>query len=1090
MTQSSVLLGALATHRLVGRTKELAALEAAVVPADPHSFQCIVLEAQGGMGKTRLLREVYDRLSAGPSPNPNRGAWRGEAPPRIALELIDLAEVALHPLVGFLREVRDRFRVAEPGRPELFARFDAAWLSYEQARDGELDFAEVARRTNELRAAFEQDYAALTEWLRVIWLLDTLEQLFAVPREIADYLDELGVKSEDLGLTTYSWILGLIRQAPQNTTLILAGRPDPGRWAADVREALPADAPPPLPVADFDLTETDLYLSYLCEQLGQLPNLGQRARELREATNEPDEIANLHRLTGGNPIRLALYIDLFFNAETLPEPFSDPDSTVGLDEGAIGDLRYQLDTDLLEYLTDHLTDPEPQVIEYLSVMRRGLDRARLRMLWGTDEQDPAVDEVFNSLQRLSFIKVRGEPGDETLFLHDEFYSIFQRNLARQPEAQQEAERGRQRNIFTRLINFSQQRALAIVQEINAVQADLVRREPSDPTYLEAKEHFRELRAERRRLRIERVHYALYNDPKSGLNNMFFRVAGQAFLANEPDLDQLLQSEVTTFFFGGSQALNRRQTGLSEEEWQLLRFHVLHERVARWIRRLTLRIQREQAQALARLATASHRERVARYYPDLTPLYDQPEGALLHRLFTAEWAACRCFAAIFAGKELYEPLEELQTLTTYFEDELRAEGPLRGELKDFRWRTLNILAECLLFRGFAHANLYEFKTAEEIYRRADRILDKTEYSTLQSDVKNGLARVLGERGNLFDALALCEAALEVRERNGFDLLRGLSRNTLALINTRNNRPTRAYEHATTALSLFRQLNNPRSIGLALIQVAEAKRRMWNLRADELRGDRSARARIDRDLLNDVIPLLDEAEVLFSHTFRTDARVAEILIERGSLYRDWANFFGLEEARAEYERAEQYYLDAIELAERDDHRYPQHYLSACVNLAWLYTRGGQRERAEQIAATAREFVEPEYRFSTAGPVDPGAPNVTNFRELSKLHALYAQDLLPRSDLEGRLREHIFAVTAMQLFSSFNPYYLEVNRRQLASFVTSSFKTQAAKGELQAMAERIINAYHLEGLRGPLKSLQAVDMIRDAVAQQGDDLEYLTD
>jgi len=1093
MSQSAVFLGALATHKLVGRKNELQALEAAIAPADTQSFQCLVLEARGGMGKTRLLRETYERLTAGESSNPSRGVWIKEDVRVVALDLIDLAEVAFHPVVGFLREVRQRFAAALPNHSAVFAGFDAAWLSYEQARDGELDFAEVARRTASLIAAFEQNYAAVTLHTRVVWLLDTLEQLFAVPLEIAEYLDVLGVKSEDLGLTTYSWLLEFTRLAPQQTTLLLAGRPEPGRWVADVRAALPTGDPPPLQVANFTPEETDFYLTYLCEQLGRIPNLGQRAQDLRKATDEPHEIANLHRLTGGNPIRLALYIDLFFNADMLPEPFGDPASTAELTESAIATLRDQLDSDLLDYLTTHLADPEPQVLEYLSVMRRGLDRARLRMLWGPTD-DSAIDDVFTSLQRLSFIKVRGEKGSETLFLHDEFYTIYQRNLSRQDSTRQEAERERQREIFARLIEFSQQRSLQLVQALYAIQTELATLEVEQPSYLATKERFRALRAERRRFRVERVHYALYNEPKSGLNNMFFRVAGQAFLANEPDLDELLQSEVTTFFFGGGQELNRQQTGASEADWQLLRFHVLHERVARWIRRLTLKIQREQAQELAERASANHRELLARFYPDLTTLYDHPDGALVSRMFVLEWTACRWFAAIFAGKDLRAPLEGLQKLTQTIEGELtldqqQPDGPLHTRLKTFRWRLLNILAECLLFRGFAQANLYEFKTAEELYKRANKILDKTEFSTLQSEVKNGLARVLGERGALFEALALCDDALDVRERNGFDLLRGLSRNTLALINTRNARPTRALEHATIALSFFRQLNNPRAIALALIQVAEAKRRMWNLKAEELRYANAARSRVDRGLLKDVDPILSEAEQLFGVEFRSEARLAEIWIEWGSLYRDWAGFFGLSEAHAELERAQKLYTDAMNLAAQDGYRYRQHYLSACVNLVYVHTQAKQPEKAEEMAAVARAFVKPSYKFSTAGPVDVGAGDVTNFRELSKLHALYARYLLPKDQLEARLREYIFSVTAMQLFSPYNPYYLEVNKRELTSFTTTNFKSAQQKQALVALTAKVIREYHLDSIEGALKSLQAKTVIEE-VTQQGEELEYLID
>lgn len=1051
------------------------------------------------LGKTRLLREAFDRLlpperaNAPARPeNPNSGTWRQDGCQVIALELIDFADVALHPLSGFLREVRQRFRDALPDHATVFADFDRAWLAYEDARDGQQGFDIVAQRTAELRVHFEENYTALTECIRVVWILDTLEQLYSVPLEILAYLESADLDSEDLGHATYSWLLSFIQGAPKNTSLLLAGRPTPGRWVQDVEEIAPGGLRRQK-VAEFSEEETALYLATLCEQLGRLPELADRARELREATDEEREIANLQRLTGGNPIRLALYIDLFLNADTMPASFRDPDSTAHLTEAEIVERRDKLENDLLDYLTSHLADPEPQVLNYLSVMRRGLDRQRLKVLWGTAD-DEAVDDAFVRLQRLSFIKVRAE----TLFLHDEFYSIYQRSQARLLSEEQAIERERQRDIFQRLIDYNQERAMSLVQEIAEIQGKLqaLRDDPSiadlihSTAYRELKNHFRILRAERRSVRVERVHYALYNNPTYGLNNLFFRVSGQAFLANEPDLDELLQSEVSAFFFGGNQNLNRVQTGLSEEEWRLLRFQVLLERVARWARRLILHTHRLEAQQLIASASEDHQQRIARYYEDLAPLYDHEDGAFLARLFQIEWEVIRNIAIIYDGKDPTTAVWQMQEVTARLQEALSRDIALWKGREDLRWRMRNILAECLHYRGFLHANLYEFKVAEGLYKEANQILERTGFKILQSDVLNNLARVLGERGSLRNALNLCEQALNVRERYGFDLLRALSRNTLALINTRNARPVSALEQATTALNILRQIDNRRGIGLALIQIAEARRRIWNLRADQIREDRLSRHRIDTKLLDVVNALLNEAEEIFTNLFRTDARLIEIHIERGSLYRDWADFFGREEAEAGYRRAEELYRKAADLAAENNFRYRQHYLSACVNLAWLYAQGKQFDETRAMIDQVYAFVPEQYRFRVEGPPDPEAPNVTNFRELGKLHALRAQKLLPKEDQFSLLREHIFAITAMQLFSPFSVYYLEVDKQNLTNFLADTFRTAAERHELKSLTNKIIADYHLDALRDPLNGLQAEQLILTMADQEDDLPPYLRD
>jgi tetratricopeptide (TPR) repeat protein len=1077
MTQSTVFLGALTTHRLVGRKAELAALQKVIFPDDRRSFQCLILQARGGKGKTRLLRETYERLGMERSTNPDHGSWATEGV--IALPLIDLGDVALQPVVGFMREVRQGFGHVLSTHKAAFAHFDAAWLNYELARDGQVDFDTVHRRTQELLNAFESDYRALIERVRVIWVLDTLEQLFSLPPEIVTLLDEVAVGSAELEQTTYTWLLAFIARAPLNTTLLLAGRPEPERWLADLSMAIPEEMQEPLEVADFTLQETELYVRYLYEQLAANPATQQTAIDLHEATDEADEIIHLHRLTRGNPIRLALYIDLFVNADPLPEVLRRPEQLATLSDAEVARLQEELDHDLLAYLARQLTEPEPQVLEYLSVMRRGLDQVRLSYLWDTTE-DAAVARVLKSLERFSFIKRRGD----TLYLHDEFYTIYQQNMVRQPEAGQQAERARQQDVFRRLVRFCQRRTLELTQEIYKVQDRLATLDQNSPDYLPTKDLFRRLRAERRRVRAERVHYGLYLNPVDGLNNLYFRIAGQAFLANEQDLDELLQSEVTIFFFGPNVDYNRQQTGIDQNQWKILRFHVLHERVARWIKRLTSLGLREKAQAFAERAKELHQDLAARLYPEVEDLHNDPAGALICRLFGLEWEAFRGFAAVFTGDDLARAAAELDETISRIEEELRADrreqnGLLSVQLPEFKWRLLNVLAESMEFAGFAYANLYDFKQAEQRYRRADRILDTTGFQTLQAEVKNDLSRVLGELGALHEALALCQEGLEVRKLYGFDYLRGLSLNTLALINTRSARPTRALVHAHEALKLFRQIGNSRGIGLALIQVAEARRRFWGLTAEELRSDPTRTSKIDRGLLREVEPLLQEAERLFSDEFLSPPRLIEVRIEFGCLYRDWAGFFGLAEAQEQFDKAQELLSSAMELA-RDN--YPQHFLSACVNLAWLYAYCKMPDLAVEQAAEALGKVPASHVFNREHPIDlASATNVAYFRELSKLSSLYAVELLANSDnLEALLRAHIFAVTYLQLFSRYDPYYLSVTKRQLSRLV-NRLKGRAA--EVEALTAKVIGDYHLRAIEDHVGGLlQAETVIQDALNRSG--------
>lgn len=737
-------------------------------------------------------------------------------------------------------------------------------------------------------------------------------------------------------------------------------------------------------------------------------------------------------------------------------------------------LVEEVDRVLLRYLSEMVGDPVSQALEYLAVMRRGLDVERLIYIWGGDRQ--RAKEALQHLLRLSFVKSRP---DGTLLLHDEAYMIYQQQFVREPEEQRHIQRERQVQLFTRLVAFCRERASHLTQEIWKEQAK-IEKTPVDTMktgYLNLKQRLQEYRRERRRMHAEQVHYSLYLDPSNGFARDYFELAEQAFAASDPELDALLQSEIELFFFGLRPDLNQQQANVADDDWKLLRFAVVHDRVSRWIKRITQSSDFSNAQHLAARAVERHEALISGLYSWTHEIRETKDGSTVCELFVKEWQACGDFAALLGGEQIDTTLKRLEEVISYFEQVLTANkqrsdvsGPTHRAL---RQRLLNILAQCLLYAGYGYATRNDFEQALSRYRRADAILKRTKFAALHAEVQNDMSRVLSELGEANAALTMCRDALQVRTSLGFDYLIALSRNTLALIHIKNARPTPARYHAETALSLCRQLNNPRGIGLAQRQLAEAKRRIWNLTADEARGDVLKLADLTgkMNLLSEAADHISEAEYIFKEVYRERPRLIDAQIEAGCLYRDWATFLGLGPGEAHFDRAVAFLDGAIHAAKEG---YPQHYVTALVNKAWLYGHSGLGDMALRITKEVMAAMPSQYSFSKKGPLDlTTTQNVVYFRELSKLEALYAT-LVP-DDHTQALKHLVFAVTYMQLFSQHDTWYLGQNKRALAARCNSLLDWRQ---EVERIIEETITQYHLRQLQQRIGLLQAEQVMREVL------------
>lgn len=983
MSDALSFSGAIATIPLIGRDAPLAQIREAVAPPEARAFRCVLITAEGGIGKTRLLNEVARRLQASTdgqeAPDAEQNTWHFANV--VALPLIDVADTTLHTRIPFLRTARSRFANL-PGLDDrmFFEAFDATVAASDQAQGTYTPYTEQQRLITQIVETFEAAYRQITHAFRVVWILDTLEQMYFLPPEIDRLFLDSAITDYNRE-ATFAWFVNrFIAGLPENTVVILAGRPRPKLWSEAITtlvqvqtqlRALTADTLPTKKLVDpaklgrdrapaerrqdlasaplasqeqvvltieldeFTLQETIRYLEILQGQLARDPAYRRSSRYLRGLLEDRQQCAVLHYLTGGNPIRLAIYLDLLVSGDVTPAEFrQDLTALSSKPEQELDALRIDINAALLRYLTRNLRRPAYQVFEYMALMQRGLDIERLLFVWGA-ERDEALS-VLDHLLRLSFIKRRSWPAasegtllpldrmdvtsvsdaqpryqrGDRLFLHDELYRSYQQAAAHEVLGTIADTREYQQEVYARLVEFCEARIATLSKTIDHLTREQIslQRQQLDRTeqFQTNKRDLRHALDERRQLRAELLHYSFHFDPRQGFFDTYYDLSDQAFYANDTHLDAQLQSEVEFFFFGIDPELNRTLANMQADEWNILRLAVIYERVAGWVRRLTWLNNFAEAQKFAERALTSHPQEMRAEYPWVDAVRGTPLGQRIEVLYHHDWNVNRYVAALFQGNEVGTAISALLQIAEHLKT-LTDEGAPQFLIE----RRLDLLGRCLKFAGYGHATRREFEQAAALYEHADQVLRAVpgeKRLALKAEVLNDWSRALGELAHgdphkLADATRKCQEGLEIRKKLGYDYLLGLSYNTMGLIYRVNGNPNQTRHWSGQALELFRQINQPRGIGLALIQLGAATRMIW-----EQQSEPADPAQIEAYLL--------EAASIFdpqTGVVPEKVRALDLMIELGRLYIAWSDTLAPPDAAQKRAAAQQSLAAARQLAE---------------------------------------------------------------------------------------------------------------------------------------------------------------------------------
>jgi tetratricopeptide (TPR) repeat protein len=454
--------------RLIGREREMEAIRQMLHSPDER-LRIVTIRGPGGVGKTRLLEEIQREL----------GVWGGPPAARIACsELVDLIDPWLHLRMGFIRALRESLRWMQRFSPEFnFINYEIAWERFERQVVDNVEYRLIQQAAREAMRAFWEDYGRLTERWHIVWLVDTVEQLALSGSRW--FLENKLLSKEQVQFQTTRWLLQTIRdQRLKNTTLILSGRSTEGKpFFEQIQQAARESN---IPVQDIELSPLTpdgvrAFVRALAEEWEPtgLPEPEQkRADQIRKALDwlaeDEERVRRLHRLTEGQPVRLALITDLIVEGRSFPEALREALDRDLPDED-LTRRRWEIEGRVLELLflwprPERPLSPEEypkwsreaslrsRILRALIRVPMGLSPEQLHYLLDNTEAVPPVEwekkkelprieqikKVMEELQDLVLIKRRpsrlvirnGEAYEEIrLGLQDEIYRIFAEHMA-------------------------------------------------------------------------------------------------------------------------------------------------------------------------------------------------------------------------------------------------------------------------------------------------------------------------------------------------------------------------------------------------------------------------------------------------------------------------------------------------------------------------------------------------------------------------------------------------------------------------------------------------------------------------------------
>lgn len=470
----------MAPEFFIGREEELSLVED-LLTASWGSRQVLLIHGPGGVGKTRLLREIHRRRE--------EYAQRLEKP-LLFTRIIDFDDVSVRLPWSFGQRL-----VAELGRKQFGEYLDAqkVYVQYQLLGVSSDLLREQDQRG---RREFIRGYNRVAERKRSCLLFDTTEKV--QDTELWRYLQEA---IEEM----------------KNTVLVMAGR-ELDEIKSDLEHLLGQEAVHFRPLSPFDESEARDY--FLHTDVG--------------VEIEPEMREKLYLLSGGHPIFIALAVEWLRRDMPIDHITTRPLAELqALDEERLAQAREEFEIILVNKILD-LTPIDQAVLRMAHVYLRFDDKILQYLL---ELSDGEMVSLSRALHDFPFIRPR--PPD-IYTLHDEM-----RRLVNEHTWPNIDPHGTQRrSVSAKMVSYYDEKLKTLNENLNKVRSIWKKARKDEDTEKAAQvfPQLNELEQQRALLEVERFHYLLDADPSRAYDH-FLEAFDEATWRYRYSLRELIWTEM-------------------------------------------------------------------------------------------------------------------------------------------------------------------------------------------------------------------------------------------------------------------------------------------------------------------------------------------------------------------------------------------------------------------------------------------------------------------------------------------------------------------------------------------------------------------